>query len=143
MCAERTKAHARNGDGCSQIDRFLGMTCPQRYGGLAALAIAFKGVTGGGSSEEHQIVKARKFTFRAEAADRVNALIRHALDLGDDRGRKAFRFLQGAGVECVGLRGGFSSCWHFRHGNCRACGPSRSDGSRLLCVRRLPGGEAG
>src|SRR5207245_817882 len=76
-----------------QLDRLARIASADHDVRIAPFAIALERVAGDARTEEQEIVEMRHVPFGAEALDRVHALARRTLDLGDriavERGRLA------------------------------------------------------
>src|SRR5262249_47950486 len=66
-----------------QMDRLLGEARSERHVRGAALAVALERVAGHARPEEEQVVEVRNAALGAEAADVVDPLARHPVDLVD------------------------------------------------------------
>jgi hypothetical protein len=80
---ERPEAHPRDRDRDLQADRLLREPGPQRDVGGTALAVALERVPRDARTEEEQVVEVRHAALGAEAADVVDPLARHPVDLVD------------------------------------------------------------
>ena len=91
---QRSEAHAGDRDRDVQLDRPLREPGPEGYVGRAALAVALEGVARDAGAEEEQIVEVGHAALGAEAADVVDPLAGHAVDLVDGVAVEELRLAQ-------------------------------------------------
>jgi hypothetical protein len=98
--AERAEAHAGDGDGDIELDRFLGETLADDHVGGALLAVTLERIARNRGAEEHEVIERRHLAPRAGAADGIDTLRRRTLDLGDHVRREGGGFTNRAIVHC-------------------------------------------
>jgi hypothetical protein len=92
------EAHPGDRDRDPELERLLGEASPERDVRVAALAVALERIARDARAEEKQVVEVGDAPLRAEATDVVDALLRRALDLGDDVAVVEVRLAQRPGI---------------------------------------------